>query len=149
MGMSVHDDIATVAALDTEYQAAVESDDVETMDRILADDFALVTGSGKVFNKADLLEEARGDRMVYEVQRDSEQTVRVWGDTAVITALLSSKGTNEASHSSTSSVQRHVPTHSERLEVRVRPGVPPAARVLLSLRPPTGSNSLRPPTRAQ
>jgi ketosteroid isomerase-like protein len=95
MGMSVHDDIATVAALDTEYQAAVESDDVETMDRILADDFALVTGSGKVFNKADLLEEARGDRMVYEVQRDSEQTVRVWGDTAVITALLSSKGTND------------------------------------------------------
>jgi ketosteroid isomerase-like protein len=95
MGMSVHDDIATVAALDTEYQAAVESDDVETMDRILADDFALVTGAGKVFNKADLLEEARGDRMVYEVQRDAEQTVRVWGDTAVITALLSSKGTND------------------------------------------------------
>jgi ketosteroid isomerase-like protein len=92
---SVQDDMATVAALDTEYQAAVESDDVETMDRILADDFALVTGSGKVFNKTDLLEEARGDRMVYEVQRDAEQTVRVWGDTAVITALLSSKGTND------------------------------------------------------
>jgi ketosteroid isomerase-like protein len=91
---SVQDDMATVAALDTEYQAAVESDDVETMDRILADDFALVTGSGKVFNKTDLLEEARGDQMVYEVQRDSQQTVRVWGDTAVITALLSSKGTN-------------------------------------------------------
>jgi ketosteroid isomerase-like protein len=93
--MSMDEDMATVAALDTEYQAAVESDDVETMDRILADDFTLVTGSGKVFNKADLLEEARGDRMVYEVQRDAEQTVRVWGDTAVITALLSSKGTND------------------------------------------------------
>ena len=92
--MSVQEDIATVAALDTEYQAAVESDDVETMDRILADDFTLVTGSGKVFNKADLLEEARGSGMVYEVQRDSDQTVRVWGDTAVITAKLSSKGTN-------------------------------------------------------
>lgn len=93
--MSVHDDIATVGALDTEYQAAVESDDVETMDRILADDFVLVTGSGKVFNKTDLLEEARGSGMVYEVQRDSDQTVRVWGDTAVITAKLSSKGTND------------------------------------------------------
>jgi len=93
--MSVHEDKATVAALDTEYQAAVESDDVETMDRILADDFVLVTGSGKVFNKTDLLEEARGSGMVYEVQRDSDQTVRVWGDTAVITAKLSSKGTND------------------------------------------------------
>jgi hypothetical protein len=38
--------------------------------------------------KADLLEEARSGRVVYEFQRDTEQTVRVWGDTAVITALL-------------------------------------------------------------
>jgi hypothetical protein len=76
---SVQDDMATVAALDTAYQAAVESDDVETMDRILADDFVLVTGSGKVFNNTDLLEEARGDRMVYEVQCDGEPfEYRLW-----------------------------------------------------------------------
>jgi len=36
-----------VAALDTEYQAAVKANDVATMDRILADDFVLVTGLGK------------------------------------------------------------------------------------------------------
>lgn len=83
-----------IAALDTEYQAAVEQNDAATMDRILADDFVLVTGKGKVYTKADLLEEARSGRVQYEFQRDSRQTVRVWGDTAVITAYLAAKGTD-------------------------------------------------------
>jgi ketosteroid isomerase-like protein len=89
------EDQKTVAAIDTEYQAAVERNDVETMDRILAGDFVLIGSRGKVFTKADLLEEARSGRVVYEYQTDSEQTVRVWGDTAVITALLSAKGTED------------------------------------------------------
>lgn len=89
-------DIAeTVAALDTEYQLAVKTNDVATMDRILADDFVIVIGNGKVFTKADLLEEAGSKRMTYERQEDSEQTVRVWGDTAVVTALLWAKGRQE------------------------------------------------------
>jgi ketosteroid isomerase-like protein len=86
---------ALIAQIDTEYQAAVERNDAETMDRILADDFILVTGLGKTYSKADLLEEARSGRVVYEFQRDSEQRVRVWGDTAVITALLQAKGTDD------------------------------------------------------
>jgi Raf kinase inhibitor-like YbhB/YbcL family protein len=85
----------TIAALDTEYQLAVEKNDVATMDRILADDFMLITGAGKQFTKKDLLDEAKSGHIVYEHQRDTNQTVRVWGDTAVITALLSAKGTDE------------------------------------------------------
>lgn len=81
-----------VAALDTQYQAAVEKNDVATMDRILADDFTLVTGSGKSYTKADLLNEARSGRVIYEQQDDSAQTVRVWGDTAIVTAKLRAKG---------------------------------------------------------
>ena len=87
-------DKAALAALDTEYQAAVKKNDVATMDRLLADDFILVTGSGKTYNKADLLNEARGGLVVYEHQEDTEQTVRVWGDTAVVTAKLWEKGTD-------------------------------------------------------
>jgi ketosteroid isomerase-like protein len=82
-----------VAALDTQYQAAVKKNDVAAMDRFLADGFVLVTGSGKTYTKADLLEEALSARMVYEHQEDTAQTVRVWGDAAVITAKLWEKGT--------------------------------------------------------
>jgi len=49
----------TVAALDTKYQAAVKSNDAATMDQILADDFVLVNGRGKISSKADLIESAR------------------------------------------------------------------------------------------
>jgi len=93
--VSAADDERTVAALDTEYQAAVAKNDAATMDRILADDFVLVTGRGKVLTKADLLAEARSGRFVYERQEDSSQKVRVWGDTAVVTALLWEKGTKD------------------------------------------------------
>ena len=84
---------ALIAELDTEYQAAVKNNDAATMNRILADDFILVTGRGKVYNKTDLLETANNKDITYEQQEDTKQTVRVWGDTAVITALLWQKGT--------------------------------------------------------
>lgn len=84
---------AMIAALDTEYQAAVKINDAVTMDRILTEDFILVTGHGKVYNKTDLLNAAKNKDAIYEYQDDSQQTVRVWGDTAVITALLYQKGT--------------------------------------------------------
>jgi len=89
------DDEKAVAALDTEYQAAVKNNDVPTMDRILADDFVLVTGLGKTHSKRDLLEEARSKGMQHERQEDSQRKVRVWGDTAVVTALLWAKGTED------------------------------------------------------
>jgi ketosteroid isomerase-like protein len=89
------DDRATVEALDTEYQAAVKSNDVAAMDRILADDFVLATGNGKTFKKADLIDEARTADNRYEHQEDSQQTVRVWSDTAVVTALLWVMGRNK------------------------------------------------------
>src|SRR5205085_1473051 len=82
------DDGKAVEALDIEYQAAVKQNEAATMDRILADDFVLVTGLGKTYTKADLLDEARSKRMVYEHQEDSARKVRVWGDTAMVTALL-------------------------------------------------------------
>jgi ketosteroid isomerase-like protein len=90
------DDRNAVAALDTQYQAAVKSNDAAAMDRILAGDFALVTGAGKTYTKADLLAEARSREVVYEHQEDSAQTVRLWGNTAVVTAKLWAKGTNNA-----------------------------------------------------
>jgi ketosteroid isomerase-like protein len=93
-------DRATVAALDTEYQAAVARNDAETMGRILAEDFVLVTGLGKAYDRDDLLAQARSREVSYERQEEVEgtQTVRVYGDdTAIVTALLWVKGTKAGS----------------------------------------------------
>lgn len=88
------DDQKAVAALDTEFQAAVKRNDAATMARILADDAILVTGRGAIFTCEQQLESARKQERRYERQEEEAgtQTVRVWGDTAVVTALLWIKG---------------------------------------------------------
>ena len=83
---------ATVAALDEQYQNAVKANDAATMARILAEDFVLVTGRGTTFSREDLLREARAATTTYERQDVETRTVRVWGDAAVVTALLWIKG---------------------------------------------------------
>src|SRR6266581_1041179 len=90
LNASSEEDAKAVAALDTKYQAAVKVNDAASMDQILADNFTLVTGRGAVFSKADLLDAARKKEVTDERQDEEPgtQQVRVWRDTAVVTALL-------------------------------------------------------------
>jgi ketosteroid isomerase-like protein len=94
---SVESDRQAVGALDREYQAAVKRNDAAAMDRILHDDFVLILGSGRMFTRDDLLEAAVSGAYTYEQQDeiDGTQVVRVWGDTAVATALLWVKGMHD------------------------------------------------------
>jgi ketosteroid isomerase-like protein len=89
---SASNDEKVVASLDIQYQEAVKKNDVATMGRILADDFVLVTGRGRTQTKEDLLKESASGEIIYEHQEDTDRTVRVWGDSAVVTALLWAKG---------------------------------------------------------
>ena len=88
-------DAEAVAALDTQYQAAVEKNDAEAMARILHPEMVVVTGRGKAYTRQDLLDDAKARKDVYEhqVEEPGTQKVRVHGDTAVVTALLWVKGT--------------------------------------------------------
>ena len=90
-------DAETVAKLDTLYQSAVKANDATIMDEILADDFVLITDRGASLTKADLIKEAQEKRTIYEHQEVEEgtQKVRIWRDTAVVTALVRSKGTRD------------------------------------------------------
>ena len=87
-----------VAALDIEFQAAVARNDAATIDRLLPGDYVLVSDTGQVETKADLVNEARAKTYMYTRQDDSRRTVRIWGDTAVLTALLWAEGTTRGRH---------------------------------------------------
>jgi ketosteroid isomerase-like protein len=92
------DAAAVIAALDSEYQAAVERNDWQAMDRILHPEFSLVLGNGDVYSRADLIASARDRHIEYEkqVEMPGTQAVRVFGnDTATVTALLWLKGTRK------------------------------------------------------
>ena len=95
------------------------------MARILLDDFVLVVGNGTVYTKPDLLKSARAKEFVWEhqVEEPETQKVRVWGDTAVVTAKLWLKGTSGGKADRQEAlVQRHLRPHQGRLALRVRPG---------------------------
>lgn len=87
-------DVATVAALDLAFQAATKRNDADAIDGILHPQFYLVLGNGTVIGREALIEEARTRAVEYEIQDEEPgtQSVRVWGDTAVVTALLRIKG---------------------------------------------------------
>jgi ketosteroid isomerase-like protein len=88
-------DQSTVAALDSQYQLAVRNNDVDTMARILSDDFILTLGTGQTYTRADLLNKARTKEVIYEQNEDTDKAVRVWGGNAVVTSKLWLKGVDK------------------------------------------------------
>ena len=93
-GATAVEDEKAVFQLDVEYQQAIKVHDLATIKRIHADDMILVLGNGTVRTGAELEENARKRTRTYEKQDviDGTRKVRVWGDTAVVTALLWLKG---------------------------------------------------------
>ena len=92
---STEDAAKTVAALDTQYQAAVERNDWQAMDRIFHPGFTLVLGNGTVHTRQELLDTARTRKFVFEKQVEvpGTQVVRLYGEnTATVTARLWLKG---------------------------------------------------------
>jgi ketosteroid isomerase-like protein len=91
---SPEEDRKAVAALDTEFQAAVKRNDAAAIDRILHEDMVLVLGDGRTIARGDIVKAARDKQIEYECQDEDPgtQVVRVWGDTAVVTARLWVKG---------------------------------------------------------
>ena len=88
-------DREAVARLDIQYQSAVERNDADTMALIHHENMILVLSNGTVVTGKRLEQRAREKAFTFERQVvvDDSRVVRVWGDTAVITAKLWLKGT--------------------------------------------------------
>ena len=88
------EDIRAIAELDTRFQAAVKFNDATTMEKILHQNMVLVTGSGEIHTRDDLLKAARDQASTYEKldEEPGSQVVRVWGDAAVVSAKIWVKG---------------------------------------------------------
>ena len=52
----------------------------------------LLLAMGSLIRRSDLVQDAKSGKTHYAHQEDSDQTVRVWGDTAVVTAKLWAQG---------------------------------------------------------
>lgn len=78
--------------LDATYQRAVATGDTAALDRLLLDDFVLITSGGRVRSKRDVLLEIAGMGASIERNVSRDVRVRVHGDTAVVTAVLEQAG---------------------------------------------------------
>jgi ketosteroid isomerase-like protein len=97
-GATEEADRRAVARLDTEFQAAVKGNDADAIARILHENMVLVLGDGSVSSRGEQIQEARDQVISYERQDEDPgtQSVRISGDTAIVTARLWIKGLHGA-----------------------------------------------------
>jgi len=75
-------------SLERDLNRAIVQRDVHRVSELLTDDWMLVTGSGKLRNKAEILAEIALPELEFQDNDTRDVLVRIWGDTAVLTGVL-------------------------------------------------------------
>ena len=78
--------------LEDEFAGAVANNDVESLDGLLADDWIIVDPDGNIIDKERFLGVIRSGALSHESMENTDLRVRLYGNTAVVTALTTSKG---------------------------------------------------------
>ena len=78
--------------LENEFARAVASNDADALDRLLADDWIIVEPDGGMIDKARFLEVIRSGALSHESMESTDLRARLYGYTAVVTGLTTSKG---------------------------------------------------------
>jgi ketosteroid isomerase-like protein len=82
------DEAPRLRTLERELNRAIATRDTRRVTDLLADDWILVSGVGKVKTKTDILAEMIAPDLEFQEIDTRDVMVRVWGDTAVITGTL-------------------------------------------------------------
>jgi ketosteroid isomerase-like protein len=92
--MDSSDDAAVREIVDMERQAKEASlhRDVEFSQRTLAEDYVAITPLGQIKTKQDSVSVRKGGQLRYDTINITDMVVRVYGDTAVVTARADVKG---------------------------------------------------------
>ena len=78
--------------LENEFERAVASNDADALDGILADDWIIVDPDGGIIDKARFLGVIKSGVLSHELMESTDMRVRVYGNTAVVTGLTTTKG---------------------------------------------------------
>ena len=78
--------------LENEFARAVASNDADALDGLLADDWIIVDPDGSIIDKARFLGVVRSGALSHELIESADLTVRLYGNTAVVTGLTTTKG---------------------------------------------------------
>ena len=81
-----------VIKLENEFARAVASNDVDALDGILADDWIIIDPDGSIIDKARFLGVIKSGALSHESMESTDLRVRLYGNTAVVTGLTTTKG---------------------------------------------------------
>jgi ketosteroid isomerase-like protein len=84
--------IREIVDLERQAKEASLSRDAEFSQRTLADDYVAITPLGQVTTKQETIGARRSGQLRYEAMNITDMVVRVYGDTAVVTARADVKG---------------------------------------------------------
>lgn len=83
---------AELVRLEKQFAQAVANNDAEAIDRFLADDWIIVEPDGGMIDKSRFLEVIKSGALSHEMMESDDLRIRLYGNTAIVTALTRSKG---------------------------------------------------------
>jgi ketosteroid isomerase-like protein len=85
---TVPDEGLRLRNLERDLDRAIVQRDARRVSELLADDWLLVSNTGKVTTKPELLAELALPDLEFQDNETRDVLVRIWGDTAVLTGVL-------------------------------------------------------------
>ena len=78
--------------LENDFARAITNNDADAVDGFLADDWIIVDPDGGLIDKGRFLAVIRSGALSHELMESTDWRVRLYGNTAVVTGLTTTKG---------------------------------------------------------
>ena len=78
--------------LEEQFAAAIVKNDPEAIGRFVTEDWVIINSDGGIIDKERFLGVIKSGALTHEMMESSDIRVRVYGDSAVVTALTRTKG---------------------------------------------------------
>ena len=78
--------------LEKEFAQAIIKNDAEAIGRFLADDWIIIDPDGGIIDRSRFLGVIKSGALTHEMMESEDVSVRIYGDTAVVMGLTTSKG---------------------------------------------------------
>jgi len=78
--------------IEEEFAEAIVKNDVEGIGRLVADDWIIIDPNGEIVDRTRFFEVIKSGALIHEMMESDDFRVRIYGDTAVVTAVTRTKG---------------------------------------------------------
>ena len=78
--------------LESAFAEAIVNNDLESIRRLVADDWIIIDPNGEIVDRTRFFEVIKSGVLTHDMMESKDSRVRVYGDSAVVTAVTRTKG---------------------------------------------------------